>query len=34
MKNEKVVTTFNIEHTNDSTPDWIKAVEDTMNNRF
>ena len=31
---EKVVTTFNIETKQDSTPDWIKAVEDTMNNRF
>lgn len=32
-KKEENVTTFNVEH-EDSTPDWIKAVESTMNNRF
>lgn len=28
---EKTVTTFNLNDTNDSTPDWIKAVEDVQN---
>ncbi len=28
------VVTFNVDHTEDSTPDWIKAVESTMNSRF
>ena len=31
---EDPVTTFNVDNTEDSTPDWIKAVESTMNNRF
>ena len=31
---KKVVTTFNVESKEDSTPDWIKAVEQTMNNKF
>ena len=31
---EDPVTTFNIDNKEDSTPDWIKAVESTMNNRF
>jgi len=31
---KKEVVTFNIECKEDSTPDWIKAVESTMNNRF
>ena len=31
---EESVTTFNIDSKEDSTPDWIKAVESTMNNRF
>lgn len=32
---ESPVVTFNVESTNnDSTPDWIKAVESTMNNRL
>lgn len=31
---ETPVTTFNVDHTEDSTPDWIKAVESTMNNKF
>jgi hypothetical protein len=28
------VVTFNVDHTEDSTPEWIKAVESTMNSRF
>ena len=31
---EETITTFNIENKEDSTPDWIKAVESTMNSRF
>ena len=31
---ENPVTTFNVSNDEDSTPDWIKAVESTMNNRF
>ena len=32
-KNEKVVTTFNMNTSTDlSTPDWVKEVENTMNN--
>jgi len=32
-KNEKVVTTFNMNIQNDlSVPDWVKEVENTMNN--
>ena len=31
---EETVTTFNIENREDSTPEWIKAVESTSNNRF
>ena len=31
MKDEKSVTTFNIENTEDSTPDWVKEVESRMN---
>ena len=31
---ENPVTTFNVSNEEDSTPDWIKAVESTMNNRF
>lgn len=31
---ETPVTTFNVDHKEDSTPDWIKAVESTMNNKF
>ena len=31
---EEKVTTFNVDNREDSTPDWIKAVESTMNNRF
>jgi hypothetical protein len=30
-KREEVVTTFNVDNKEDSTPDWIKAVESTMN---
>lgn len=33
-KEEKSVMTFNVDNTEDSTPDWIKAVESTMNSRF
>ena len=33
-KEEEKVTTFNVDNREDSTPDWIKAVESTMNNRF
>lgn len=33
-KEEKSVITFNVDNTEDSTPDWIKAVESTMNSRF
>lgn len=33
MEQSKVVT-FNVDHTEDSTPEWIKAVEQTMNNKF
>lgn len=33
-KNEEVVTTFNINNEEDSIPDWIKAVESTMNSKF
>ena len=28
------VTTFNVDNREDSTPDWIKAVESTMNSKF
>ena len=28
------VTTFNVNNTEDLTPDWIKAVESTMNSKF
>ena len=31
---ESPVTTFNVDNREDSTPDWIKAVESTMNSRF
>ena len=31
---ENPVTTFNVDNREDSTPDWIKAVESTMNSRF
>ena len=31
---ESSVTTFNVDNREDSTPDWIKAVESTMNSRF
>lgn len=31
-KKEEIVTTFNVNNEEDSTPDWIKAVESTMNN--
>ena len=33
-KEEKSVITCNVDNTEDSTPDWIKAVESTMNSRF
>jgi len=38
-KNEEVieqpnVVTFNVDDTEDSTPEWIKAVESTMNNKI
>lgn len=31
---ENPVTTFNVDNREDSTPDWIKAVESTMNSKF
>lgn len=31
---EKPITTFNVDNREDSTPDWIKAVESTMNSKF
>lgn len=31
-KENEIVTTFNVDNKEDSTPDWIKAVESTMNN--
>ena len=31
---ESTVFTFNVDNKEDSTPDWIKAVESTMNSRF
>ncbi|MBR3673884.1 MAG: hypothetical protein IKN65_06370 [Clostridia bacterium] len=31
---EESVFTFDVDHKEDSTPDWIKAVESTMNSRF
>lgn len=31
---QKGIVTFNVVDTEDSTPDWVKAVEATMNNRF
>ena len=31
---EKTVMTFNMDHTDDTTPDWVKEVELTMNNRI
>ena len=31
---ENSVVTFNVNNVEDSTPDWIKAVESTMNNKF
>ena len=31
---QKSIVTFNVLETEDSTPDWVKAVEATMNNKF
>ena len=31
---QKEITTFNVVDTEDSTPDWVKAVESTMNSKF
>ena len=31
---ESPITTFNVDNREDSTPDWIKAVEQTMNSKF
>ena len=28
------VTTFNVDNREDSTPDWVKAVESTQNSKF
>lgn len=33
-EDQKGITTFNVMETEDSTPDWVKAVEATMNNKF
>ena len=31
---KKDVTTFNMEYSDDSTPDWVKEVESTMNSKL
>ena len=33
-EDQKGIVTFNVLETKDSTPDWVKAVEATMNNKF
>lgn len=34
MKEKDIVTTYDIKYQEDSTPDWVKAVESTMNNKY